>query len=265
MDNNSTEKAKNEAKYFNSKKLILYFLFIIGIIILISLYINFKTTYQVNDLIQQVTISEPKDRIENKEESSPTNQSLETTSSNIEKTSNMNCLSLVHFNQEYFKMQLKANRGNDFKDEALALKKYKINNKIILDNLSKLTILSSLNTENKALYIEFKSIIKDIYGQSYSNNWYKNLNKIFFIRPIATRALETEGINKEIAQIESSLSKGNLIDANIHLKSLLESVQLNDLEDIKNKINNKIAIEQAFENLDKYLLDNQVDCSIVSE
>ncbi len=275
MDEKLVDHNDKVSKWFSNKTFILSLLFIFGIVVLVLLYVNFKFTYQFSGINQQIaeldsnqlelkSVSEQllssKNQLYNPID--PSKAALPT----VVTQQGQPCQALLHFTQDYYQMRMQAELGKNFSSKLLELNEYVVSIAEITNNLSALTSLSSKNIEDIYLVEEFNKLVRNLYINEYSNSLWRNyLKKLIFIKPIGERAIEKGGMDKEIILAEYAFAQKNFVDANTHLENLskyLEADDLKKLQEIQLALQNKLAIKEAFINLDR-LLAKQYNCSIV--
>ncbi len=275
MDEKLAERNYKASKWFSNKSFVLSLFFIFGIVVLVLLYVNFKFTYQFSGINQQIAALDS-----NQSELKQVSEQLLSSKSQVSNLTNapivalpvvatqqeQPCQALLHFTQGYYQMRLQAEQGENFNSKLLELNEYVVSIVEINNNLSALSSLASKNIEDSYLADEFNNLVRDLYGNEYSNSLWRNyLKKLIFIRPIGERAIEKGGMDKEIILAEYALAQKNFIDANSHLENLskyLEAGNLRKLQEIQLILQNKLAIKEAFISLDQ-LLAKQYSCSIV--
>jgi hypothetical protein len=238
---------------------------IFGLIILAFLYMNFNFTYQfrgnesaVMDKAEEVLVKQH-EVMEKKTIIEPVIQKRE------EKVS---CTSLLDFVKDYYKFRLQLDNGNEFSKEIAALSHYKINSSEINQYLSNIVVLAP-NYKYKGYFsLRFNSLIKDIYDMSQHQQSFlhrylgKYLQQLIFIRPVGERAIRNDGIDMNIALVEDSFNRNDLLKAKIYIAKLpdnLESLKVLQLE-----LENQILINDSLSVLDRLIAD-KIDCNMVSK
>jgi hypothetical protein len=263
MDNKEVIHKENKTMILSKKFFGVGLVF--GLIILAFLYMNFNFTYQFRGneaaVIDKAEEVFPKQRevIEKKTIIEPVTQKRE---------ESVSCTSLLDFVKDYYKFRLQLESGNNFSKELLALSHYKISSSEISQHLSNIVVLAP-NYKYKGYFnLRFNSLIKDIYDMSQHQQSFlhrylgKYLQQLIFIRPVRERAIRNDGIDMNIALVEESFNRNDLLKAKIYIAKLTDNLE--SLKILQLDLENQILINDNLSALDRIIAD-KIDCNMVSK
>lgn len=260
---------------------------ILGIAVLISLYLNFQTSYQSSESkstikanpseaiitkntsipAQQNTYNEDKQQVIDSEktqqviDSKKTQQESEDTPPPSQAQCSQPCTALLQFTQDYFSLKTDLIMGNDFANQLINLTQYTIKSEDLKQSLINLLNLSKHNHNYRYFRDKFKGLIKPLYKHS-KQFFTIDLKDYVFIRKIDDRAMRHDDLDKVVFVVLQALENNDLISALKNLNELPQNVDFISL--FKQEIEDQVDIENNIANIENILL-NKPDCSIVSK